>query len=242
MSHVMVSLIKRFGIVLSVQEGELGTRSITGHHKHDGLMPFFTANKVLLREYDKILSNAYESTERKEEVDGYKRKLLKVVNEGENLDTCFHCNGFAMTTGWALPWDDWTRRLYHCLPKYLPKDSKLRLTYAKGKHFVDFQSSYSKVACGRIYGAPDMILTVKKPEVCVIASDYDADDDMDSIVHVTTIYPLDSNSESEDDGLIEIAHACVPMAEIIHLPEKVGQLIAELHFLALAKVARNLVN
>ena len=96
MSHVMVSLIKRLGIVLSVQEGELHTRSITGHHKHDGLMPFFTANKVLQREYDKILSNAYESTERKEEVDGYKRKLLKVVNEGEHLDTCFHCNGFAM--------------------------------------------------------------------------------------------------------------------------------------------------
>ena len=67
-----------------------------------------------------------------------------------------------------------------------------------------------------------MILTVKKPEVCVIDSDYDADDDMDSIVHVTTINPLDSNSESEDDGVIEIARACVPMAEIIHLPEKIG--------------------
>ena len=142
-----------------------------------------------------------------------------------------------------MPEDDWTRRLYHCLPKYIPKDSKLRLTYAEGKHFVDFQSSYSKVACGRIYlfhGAPDMILTVKKPEVCVV--DGDDADDMDSVVHVTTIYPLDSNSESEDDGVIEITRACVPMAEIIRLPKKVGQLIAELHFLALAKVTRNLVN
>ena len=77
MLHVTVSLIKRFGIVMNVQEGDLCTCSITGHHEHDGLMPLFTANKVLLRKYDKTLNNAYESMDRKGEVDGYKRSHLE---------------------------------------------------------------------------------------------------------------------------------------------------------------------
>ena len=105
MSNVTASLIRRFGIVLNVQEGELRTCNMTGHHKHDGLLPFFTANRVLLREYDKILNNSYESMERKEEVAGYKKELLEIINDGEHFETCFHCNGFAMTTGWALPED-----------------------------------------------------------------------------------------------------------------------------------------
>ena len=245
MSSVTVSLMKRFGIAFHVQEGDLRTCNIGYHGKHDGLMPFFSANKSLLREYDKILVDPKESTERKEEVNGYKGQLLGILNKGEHFDTCFHCTGAATTTGWALPEDDWTKRLFHSLPKYLPKDSKLRLTYAEEKNFSDLQSYYSKVACARMYlfhGAPDMVLTVKKTNVSIMDSDTD-DDNMDSIVHVVTIYPLDSGSNtSEDDGVIEMARATVPMTEVVPLPEKIGQLVAELHFIALAKIARNLVN
>ena len=183
--------------------------------------------------------------ERKEEVAGYKRELDRVIREEDHVDTCFHCNGFTTTTGWALPEDDWTRRLYHCLPKYLPSNSKMRLTYLEGKYFGALQSSYSKVSCARMYlfqGAPDVILTVKKEaRFCIRDSDTD-DDDMDSVIHVITVYPLDSNSDtSEDDGVIEMARASIPMAEVVPLPEKVGQLVAGLHFLALAKIMRNLV-
>lgn len=34
----------------------------------------------------------------------------------------------------------------------------------------------------------------------------DDDDDLDSIVHVTTVYPLESNSDtSDEEGTIEVA-------------------------------------
>ena len=80
-----------------------------------------------------------------------------------------------------------------------------------------------------------VILTVKKFKVCIM--DNDPDDDMDSVIHVITMYPLDSNSvTSEDDGVLEMACASIPMAEVVPLPEKVGQLVAELHFIALAKI------
>ena len=146
-----------------------------------------------------------------------------------------------------MPEDDWTKRLFHSLQKYLPKESKLRLTYPEGKNFRDLQSNYSKVACARMYmfnGAPDMILTVEKPRrICNMDSDTDAsDDNTDCVVEVVTLYPLESNlSSSEDDGVIEMARATIPMVEVLPLPEKVGQLVAELHFIALAKIARNVV-
>ena len=92
MSSVTVSLIKRFEITFNSQEGDLRTCNITSHRQHDSLMPFFFANKSLLREYDRIL----RLHGRKEEVSGYKGQLV-------------HCTGSADTTGWALPENDCTK-------------------------------------------------------------------------------------------------------------------------------------
>lgn len=172
-----------------------------------------------------------------------------VINEQRHFDTCFHCDGLPTTTGWALPEDSWTIRLYHSLPRYLPKGSILRLTYPKGKEFTTFQSCYSKVACARMFlfhGAPDMILTAKKmSRVCVSDSNESndgCDDEIDSIIQVLTVYPLDNGSDSSEvDSVIEVADVKVPMAKVLPLPEKVGQLVAELHFIALAKIIRNFI-
>jgi len=56
------------------------------------------------------------------------------------------------------------------------------------------------------------------------------------------MYPLDSSSDSNDEELIEMARATIPMSEVVCLPEKVGQLVAGLHFIALAKITRNLMS
>ena len=56
------------------------------------------------------------------------------------------------------------------------------------------------------------------------------------------MYPLDSSSDSNDEELIEMACATIPMSEVVCLPEKVGQLVAGLHFIALAKITKNLMS
>jgi len=99
MSSTTVTFMKRFGITFHIHEDDLRTCNITLHGKHDGLMPFFSANKSLLWQYDKILADPKESTERKEEISGFKGELLRVLNEEKHFDMCFHCTGAGMTTG-----------------------------------------------------------------------------------------------------------------------------------------------
>jgi len=77
----------------------------------------------------------------------------------------------------------------------------------------------------------DIILTSNKNRICR------------QDLCVVTMYPLESNSEtSENNEAIETALASVPMEEVVFLPEKVGQLLEEFHFLALAKIIQNLVD
>lgn len=106
MLAVTLSLMKRFGISITVQENELHNCNISTHHKHDGLLPFFNANKPLLREYDQILTCTDEPVERKVEVEGYRRELAKAISDERHYDTCYHCSGTSSTTGWAFAEDD----------------------------------------------------------------------------------------------------------------------------------------
>lgn len=117
--------------------------------------------------------------------------------------------------------------------RYLPKDAVARLTIneAKFNRFQNFQAIYSGVSCSRMFlfqGSPDIIL--KKSG--------DPDDDNDMIVDIVT---MESDSESEDERVVECSRGTLTMKSASPFPEKIGQLIAELHFVAAAAIIRKLV-
>ena len=61
------------------------------------------------------------------------------------------------------------------------------------------------------HGAPDMLISMKKDRVRIMDSDEEVDD-MDSIVHLTTVYPLESNlGSSDEEGIVEVARGSIPM-------------------------------
>ena len=120
------------------------------------------------------------------------------------------------------------------------------MTYNKANTFHSFQTNYSGIACPRMFlfqGAPDIILSAKKKVIPISGeSDQSEDDTDDMIVDVVTEYQLESNSDScEEDKVIECARGPIPTTQVNLLPEKAGQLIAELHFIAVAAIVRNLV-
>jgi len=57
-----------------------------------------------------------------------------------------------------------------------------------------------------------------------------------SLIDVVNCYTVESNPDSSNAGIIEIASASVPVSLI---PEKVGQVVTAMHFLLLSKMVRN---
>ena len=65
------------------------------------------------------------------------------------------------------------------------------------------------------------------------------------MIQIMTASYLDDYEDGkivEDHGAVEINRSVMQISPISRLPEKVGQVIASLHFLAVAKVIRDLVD
>lgn len=117
MSSVTLTNVFRSNIQVTTTIGPLRPCTLASHHSHDGLEPFFTANPALLYRYDNILTSCAHD-ERGTEVRGYKAELTKAMggDKTRHQNTPFHCSGLPESTNWSLSEDDWTTRLYYCLP------------------------------------------------------------------------------------------------------------------------------
>ena len=150
--------------------------------------------------------------------------------------TSFHSQGAPYTNSFDLDVKEWTVRLYYSLQPYVPQCATVKLTYDKGPEFSDYLFEYSHQTCSRIFyfqGAPDMIFTdeTQKPIDLTVSSDSDS-----SVVDICEAVAC--SEDDDNDGLIEVGRAAIPVNPISHLPEKIGQVIAGLHFLATAKVIK----
>ena len=117
----------------------------------------------------------------------------------------------------------------------------LECTYNKGSVFEGYQFKYSHQVSDMMYyfrGAPDLMATSRdhSPIDLTVSSDSES-----SIVDICND-PMSSADEDEDNEVIENCNTSMLVSHVLHLPEKVGQVIAELHFIAAAKIIRCLVD
>ena len=255
MSKVTLTQLQECGVKIDwVKMESLEECKNENHCEHDGFLPFFYDNNSLLRCYDKILQKDLESQQRKKEVQGYRETLIKAVRMKMHRDTCFYTNGLPDTTSWDLEENEWTCRLFHCLKRYLPETTSVHCSFGKGQMFADYQSLYSGTNFSGMYlfqGAPDLIATTHKPskletDVLIMSSDSDSSDpeiaSSDSVVKAAEGGGYwEDNSDSENDTTIELTRATIPVNAVTRLPEKLGELMAGLHFLLVAKIVRKVV-
>jgi len=240
MSSTTTTSLLRCGVSISISDGDLSPCCIESHDHHDGLLPFFLSNGSLLRHYKKVIEDPLQGDARKRELKHYNSDLqLIMAGTKKRVNTCFHCSSLPSSSSWLLKEDEWTSRLYHSLDKYLPKHTTVRCSFAEGKWFSGLQQCYSQALCANMHifhGAPDLVITTKKWQV-----DLNEEDEEDSVIDVVNCYTVESDSDSSDAGVIEVARASVPVAPVSLIPEKVGQVAAAMHFLSLSKMVRNLI-
>ena len=168
MSDVTVSQLMECGILISVRhtEQELFKCTIEAHRDHVGLEPFFKDN-IFLKQFYSDLCNCTDG-EYKVEVDNYLTTLNRILTQGlprVYKYTIYHSNGIPEARSWQMTENEWTCRLAHCLPKYLPCDYLSSYSGDDGPQFDDLQWSYSSIKLSDMYifqGAPDIILSKRK--------------------------------------------------------------------------------
>ena len=144
--------------------------------------------------------------------------LLQKIQEDPLMcheNTKFHCSGHPFSCTQYRE-TDWTIRLHYSLKDQLPSNVYLRKSYAYGTNFPALQEIYSLQPSPVFFyfrGAPDFIFTTKKSSgsVCMY-----------------------------EDDIVELKHDKLPVPKdrVLNLPNAVAQLIGGLHFLAVAKVTR----
>ena len=185
------------------------------HKYHDSLMPYFMDNRHLKVHIDQKLSQGGLDSSRHDLLAEYKQKL-------EQGDDLFYepCD---LTNNWNE--NDWTLRLFRCLKATFP-DLNPRYTANRALEFPRLQ--YDMVPLNGIEksfifrGAPDILITKSSAVVCAHGRTHGEDTDEEvSVEHCHQKPPIKGCSTGE-------------------LPEKMGELIASLHFLLVCKVLRRI--
>ena len=246
MSDVTITALLECCMAISSVTGYLMPCPVVNHGFHDGLETFFVNNNALLVHFDALLSQNI-SMQRRAEITGYKERLERILNSRvPHSHTAYHCDGLPTSSSWQLMEDEWTTGLYYSLPPYLPSGTTARLTFAQGKVFGNFHQIFSGIACPStvymFHGAPDIILNTQKPSQVDGGNDNEEEMDVyyDAVMDVAGYYSYMDESDTSADEL-EFVRGTVPVQKS-QIPEKVGQVIAALHFLAASRILKNLVN
>ena len=136
------------------------------------------------------------------------------------------CPSVSNSSGFSFTENDWTLRLQRNLDAFLGAQYKSHYLATKGQVFSVWQNVFSSVPSSwhyLFYGAPDILITNQSS-----ADNMDNSSDQEN---------LDVSSEEE---AIELAKIPSAFYEDWQCPLKVGELIAQLHFLAVAKYTRKI--
>ena len=136
--------------------------------------------------------------------------------------------------------DDWTKRLSNSIPYCLKSIDRVKYSCRDGPRFDVLQHQYSSILITEQYlfhGAPDVIISSHRHKLLELLVDVEGDDD--SVLRTQDTSPR-SSSSSEDD-VIEANRGVMTVHRGMVLPEKLGQLIAAMHTLAIAKVIRGAI-
>ena len=123
--------------------------------------------------------------------------------------------------------NDWTKRLSTCLREgKIFKDLKVNATYSSkfSALVLEYNSFIVSEKVFLFHGAPDIILS---KSCAIISSENES---------------AESSAESSENDVIEVAHQRPPMhSKMEGVPEKLGEPIAALHFLLVAKFLRRIM-
>jgi len=119
------------------------------------------------------------------------------------------------------------------LDKYLLKHITLRYVHLlKANGFLAFNSAALK------YSVPTCTFFMV-PHISSQQLKKNGVDGEYSVIDVVNCYTVESNPDSSNVGVLEIARASAPVSPVSLIPEKVGQVVAAMHFLLLSKMVRN---
>ena len=204
---------------------------------HYLLTPFLFDNHGCRHRYNHYLSQTAGAKKQKlEELVTRVTTLCEKELNGMDLTDCHVCPAVSNSSGFSFTDNDWTLRLQRNLDAFLGAQYKSHYLATKGQAFGFWQSIFSSVtsSCHYLfYGAPDILITNQSGETIQLAQS--SADNMDNSSDQEN---LDVSSEEE---AIEIAKIPSAFYEDWQCPLKVGELLAQLHFLAVAKYTRKIV-
>lgn len=218
-SKTFLSQLQLCGIDIEVTKAPEPS-GCTQHLHHDHLQPYFMDNRYLM-EYYREQAKCGREEEVKEESD-----LLQEIIERKRSakGTAFECPESSVP---VFNWneDDWTLRLSRGIEKLHPASTVtfsalLGMSFGKVLEIVGVAFGVEK--CFLFRGAPD-ILVQCGGVLCGASTDAD--------VHI---------SSDSEDGAVENCHQRPPLKGYCSMgpPEKLGELIAALHCLVVAKILR----
>ena len=216
--------VKHFDDCAMVRKGdvEMGKRCNRAHHYL--LAPFFKDNKGLLCEYKEYLKISTDEDEKKDIRD----RINDLQQSRHHMKYgCHHCPGTTYSDATLFMENDWTVRLFHGLQDFLPTAS-CNYTAQMGNQFNSLQSKYTDNFGSTGYflfrGAPDLIIrSSTSRSYTVIATRPSRGEDV--------------NSEDES---VEVAREPPNIDPNTQMPIKMGELIAQLHFLMVSKALRRI--
>ena len=202
---------------VDIEDGFCGCKA---HHYL--LAPYFYDNRGLIQKYQMYFETSTNEVEKKE----IERRISDVKKYNADPDHCveYQCHTCPGSSGFSFRENVWTERLYYGVKALLPH-VECKFT-APHNDFDALQMLYTKQfgsTSNFIFrGAPDMILH--------------------HTVVVTGVRVHDDDEEdSSFDGSIELTRD--PLAidrTTTHLPIKLGELIAQVYFLMVAKSLRRI--
>ena len=148
------------------------------------------------------------------------------------------CSAVSNRSGFSFSENDWSLRLQRNLDAFLGAPYKSHYLATKGHIFKQWQSIFSSVTSSwhyLFYGAPDILITNQSGETS--AAIQLAQCSADNMENSSDQENLDVSSEDEAIELAKIPYA---FYEEWQCPLKVGELLAQLHFLAVSKYTRKI--
>ena len=205
---------------------------------HYILAPYLYDNRGVLRFYQERLDEGIKTEEQEQEqlkllnTLALNLKLLKELLSRPNarvrdLSSPYICPVASGSHAVTYNEDDWTQRLYNCLMKLMPNTEVDLLS--NEKKFSNTVNQYTK-SCGQeeyflLRGAPDIVIS---RQGAIVSIDTDVDD---SEV---------SEGESIESESSEDISARGTMSLFASVPNKCGELVAQLHFFIVSKFIRRI--
>ena len=242
-SHAMISSVDysqltsllRFDVKILEEYADCTT-----HTNHDFLAPYFMDNEALLRYYQHYMNT--EDASRKDNLTKSVQALEKFNTEGAvATDSCFSC-----PPNESNNWDenDWTKRLSYCLKGQVDHVVHYTATSSFPSHLIAI------LGCGKFTanpfffrGSPDTLFH-RLRAVMMTATDITRGDA--AVMMTAAATTGDDDSESSSDELVEMSLCHQrPSLKGIHgsgEPEKLGEMIAAVHFVMISEVLKRFVN